>query len=150
MRKLLIGLFLVALAGCGGGPGDNVEVEHHEGLTVRYFDGAERYATAAEIYAIWMDTEACVTGSSGLAVPPVVDFLPVEVLHAHGKGDALGLAYGPENRVELPESSLQRKPNGWRDQSTIRHEFVHLLLHQSGMSRNQNAAHEWGAADACA
>lgn len=150
MNKVLVIAMILMLSACGGDRGDNVEVEQHEGLVVRYFDGAERHATAAEIYATWLDTEACVTGSSGLAVPPVVDFLPAEVLHAPGKGNALGLAHGPENRVELPHSSLREKSNGWRDQSTIRHEFVHLLLHQSGMNRSQNAAHEWGAADACA
>lgn len=129
MNRLSI-LFILALAGCGSEEGrDNYGYGWYydqigeTGLRVRY-DGRPA-PTLAQIESLYAETKACMGVT---ATGPLVIF--VESID-----QANGFTYFYTGTILI-------KANNWAMTSTLKHEFVHHLLHQSGFSPEANSNHQ--------
>lgn len=129
-------LFVLAIAGCGSEEGrDNHGYGWHydsigeTGLRVRHISG-QTTPSLAEIEKLYRDTMVC---TEIHAAAPLVIFV---------------MSIGPYNRgityldtgtvIIATEINSNQSEMTW----THKHEFVHHLLHQSGLSVKDNSAHQ--------
>ena len=142
-RYIKIFFFLsAAIAGCGSEAGRNNHGLGYEydqigagNLRVRY-EAGQTMPSLAEIEAIFLDVETCTTTH---ASAPLVIFINFAAASIQYSDTSLGSTYLDTGTVLVNTAkATDEKYIYW----TLKHEFIHYLLNQSGFPYTENSTHQ--------
>lgn len=143
----ILALIVVLLAGCGVSNDDRISTCRHQYSTFSVVVGesglvlepsSAMFVTFQQIEQFYLETEACL----GIVAPgPVVTFYSFQLQGASAYAGGWGITPEGFSQVSVNTDSPYERRNCEFDEWTLKHEFVHHLLHVSGFSPADNSGH---------
>ena len=120
-------------------PGYNTDTEIVGETGILLVPSLNMHVTFAQIEQFYIETEACL----GIVVPgPVVTFYSFQLMGAPAFAGGWGITPEGLSQVSVNTDSPYDRRNCEFDEGTLKHEYVHHLLHASGFSPADNLAHQ--------
>ena len=144
--KYATAFVVLALTGCGASgdesvpactPGYNTDTEILGETGLLLVPSLNMHVTFAQMEQLYIETEACL---GVLAPGPIVTFYSFQLAGIPAYAGGWGFAHGL-SQVSINTDSPYDRRNCAFDANTLRHEFVHHLLHASEFPLEDNIDH---------